>query len=288
MQPSEFVYLNHTLVNANEASISIYDTSVLHGIGLFETMRSYNGKIFRLKDHLSRIAGSVSRLGMNVKVDQQELTTAIECLLEANNLSRSSARLKLTITPGSIRDLGQTSAGGTIIITASSDQVQNNNVPSAMPVIITMYRINDDEPTAGHKTLNYFNRLTMLQQAHREGYGEALPFSVRGNLCGGCLSNVFLVKDGRLLTPATGGAIIPGITRKAVLEIASELAIPVQECDLGSAELMEADELFLTGTSIGIVPVSNIGKHQIGAGTCGELTRKIFTRHVEMQHDAAH
>lgn len=281
MHASEFVYLNNTLVNADNAAISVYDTSVLHGIGLFETMRSIKGRVFRLDDHLTRLIRSVGSLGMNIKLDSNQLGTAINCLLEANNLTTLNARLKLTVTPGNIRDLGQESGNnGTIIITATADNTRISEKPAVMPVIITMYRINDDEPTAGHKTLNYFNRLTMLQQAHREGFGEALAFSVRGNLCGGCLCNVFLVQDGKLLTPALGGPVMPGITRKTVLEIAKELNIPTQECQLGSAELMEADELFLTGTSLGIVPVGNIGKHKIGEGDCGDVTGKIFSKYV--------
>ncbi len=285
MEATEFVFLNNCLTDANNANISIYDTAVMHGIGLFETMRIFNGRVFRIEDHLDRIFRSAEVLSMNINVAREEIVTAIESLIEANNLSEKDGRLKLTITPGNIREVSDSGLpSNSVIITASPIAIQRATPPSVLSTIITQYRVNDDEPGAGHKTLNYFNRLTMLQQAHREGYGEALCFSVRGYLCGGCLSNIFLVKAGKIYTPALTRAIVPGITRKTVIELAGDALIEVKEENISSQILMEADEIFLTNSSMGIVPVGNIGNHKVGTGDTGVITGKIielFNKHIE-------
>ena len=283
MEATEFVFLNDQLVDANKATISIFDTSVMHGVGLFESMRAYNGKIFRLEDHLDRLLSSASQLKLNITQSRAEITNAIVSLLEANNLSAKDARLRLTITPGSLREVTEDGPPkNSIIITASAMPIQRGQKIAAMPVIISSYRLNSEEPTSGHKTLNYFNRLTILQQAHVEGFGEALCFSVKGFLCGGCLNNIFLVKDGKLITPALTKPVIPGITRKVVLEIARKSGIKTDEHDITSQELMEADEIFLTGSSQGIIPASNIGGHKIGEGDTGVITSKIIDKYQEL------
>ncbi len=282
LEAMEFVFLNNCLIDANNAQISIYDTAVMHGIGLFETMRLCNGRVFRLEDHLDRLYRSAEILAMNITVARDELVKAIELLIEANNLGNKDGRLKLTITPGNIREVSDSGLpNNSVIITASPYPSDRPQAPSVLSTIITQYRINDDEPGAGHKTLNYFNRLTMLQQAHREGYGEALCFSVRGLLCGGCLSNIFLVKSGQLITPALSRAIVPGITRKTVIELAGDALITVKEENISSQLLMEADEIFLTNTSMGIVPVGNIGNHKVGDGDIGVITGKIIEKYQE-------
>ena len=281
MEPAEFVYLNGDLVDAKEAQISIYDIGITHGVGLFETMRLVNGKVFRQEDHISRLFNSAAKLQMSISQSPEEISKAIDSLCQANNLQNRSARMKLTITPGNIRDITEDSQPiNSIIISALADAVsRDGQVPDAMPVIITPYRINDDEPGAGHKTLNYFNRLHMLQQAHMQGFGEAICFSVRGFLCGGCLSNIFLVSDGKVVTPSLTNAIVPGVTRKVVLEICNELGIETVEEEVKSQRLGESQELFLTNSSMGIVPVGNIGDHKLGDGKAGEITKKILTEY---------
>ena len=181
MEATEFVFLNDQLVDAEKATLSIYDTSVMHGIGLFESMRAYKGVPFRLEDHLDRLLGSAAQLKLNITQTRAEITKAIESLLEANNLSGKDARIRLTVTPGSLRDVTEDAPPkNSMIITAAAMPTQPDQKTAVMPVIISSYRLNSEEPTAGHKTLNYFNRLTILQQAHVEGYGEALCFSVKG------------------------------------------------------------------------------------------------------------
>lgn len=281
MEQAEFVYLNGNLVDAKDAQISIYDIGITHGVGLFETMRLVKGKVFRLDDHISRLFNSAAKLQMNISQTPDEIRDAIASLCQANNLQNSNARMKLTITPGNIREVTEDSTPvNSIIISALADNVsRQGQIPDAMPVIITQYRINDDEPGAGHKTLNYFNRLHMLQQAHVQGYGEAICFSVRGFLCGGCLSNIFLVSGDKVITPALTNAIVPGITRKAVLDICKELEIETTEEEVKSQTLMNTQEIFLTNSSMGIVPVSNIGEHKLGDGKTGKVTQKIIAEY---------
>ena len=191
---TEYVFLNNALVNSDKAQISIHDAGLLHGVGLFETMRSYNGKVFRMQDHLDRLFHSAAILGITITNSKEEIIADTAELLQANKLL--DARLRLTLTRGNIHNISPDHPPqSTLFITA----VQLTAYPPelyryGMTVIISPYKQNPDEPIAGHKTINYFNRLYALQQGQMKKAGEALWFTTTNRLAEGSVSNVFLVQ----------------------------------------------------------------------------------------------
>ncbi len=287
------VWLNGTFIDEESATVSVRDTGLLHAAGVFTTMRAYGGKVFRLAEHLRRLRGSCEALSIPLDDTDAELTSAIDGLLKRNDLS--AARLRLTVTRGMAR---QNAAQGlrlvpTVFITA----VDLDPYPAeyydrgATAILLDEQKLNPYDIQAGHKTLNYFSRLAALREANIRGAGEALWFDVNNYLQSGSISNVFLVSEGKLLTPPTPAdlhdptiardisyrrsAALPGITRAVVLELAQTMAIPATPAAIDVNGVLSADEIFLTNSIMGIMPVCRIERHAIGNDKPGPLTRKL-------------
>lgn len=275
MRISEVVWSNGELLSADDACLSIYDAGLLHGVGLFETMRSYGGKVFRLADHLDRLFDSASALGIVITQQRQDIEAGIDRLLEDNKLT--DARLRLTVTRGSVRQVDADKPNGsTLFITAASTAGYPEEMYRyGMCVLISPYKQNVDEPTAGHKTLNYFGRLIALQQAQQNKAGEALWFTPTNRLSEGSISNVFIVKGHKLMTPGLEWGVLPGIARKVVLELAQANGIESQQCELTIDDLFGADEVFLTNSIMELMPVRQIERHEVGDGKPGEMYRQL-------------
>ena len=285
------VFLNGDFIDASEARVSAFDAGLTHGVGLFETMLGLvdgdGPRVVRLHDHIDRIAESARALRLSEQLRKTALAEAVERTVERCGLARQ--RVRLTITGG---DLNLLSAGAsdrphdpTVMIAAQPATAY----PEAMlehGVIATLAdtKANPFEPTAGHKTLNYWWRLSELQAAGQKGAGEALVFQVTNHLCGGCVSNAFIVKDGALFTPiargeeAKGGLpspVLPGITRGAVIDAANKLGIETTARMLTIEDVLGADEVFLTNSSWTILPVVQVEASAIGGGSVGEITRRL-------------
>lgn len=288
------VFLNGSFVSADDARVSAFDAGLTHGVGLFETMaggvRDGEAAVTRLHDHLDRLAASARVLRLTDELRKPALAEAVRRTVEACGLARQ--RVRLSITGGDLNLLASSEAGRshdpTVLITAQPATAY----PQAMfdrgvVVAITDAKANPFEPTAGHKTLNYWWRLSALRDASAKGAAEALVFQVTNHLCGGCVSNAFVVKDGALLTPIARGEeaagalpspVLPGITRGAVIDAARELGIDVTARMLTIDDVLGADELFLTNSSWGVLPVTAVEASAIGSGTPGEITRDVRTR----------
>lgn len=274
---SEQVYLNDGLVAATAARVSVFDTALLHGVGLFETMRAYGGKVFRLEDHLERMLASAAVLKLTITQTHEEIRAAVAMVLEANGLAE--ARVRVTATPGDMRQLEvvEQAYRSTLIVTASTVQpYPAEYYEKGVMVIVSDYKQNPDDPTAGHKTLNYFPRMAALQAARQQQAGEALWFTTTNRLAEGCISNVFLVKEGVLLTPPLETPVLAGVARKVVLELAKEFGIEAREQECVVADLLGADEVFLTNSIMEVMPVCHIEKHVVGTGAPGEVTKKLL------------
>ncbi len=273
---SEKVFLNDQLVDAESAQISIHDVGLLHGIGLFETMRAYGGKVFRLADHLDRLFDSAKALQIHISQQRKTIIGAIEDLLIANNLS--DARLRLTVTPGSLRNVNDdgTIPQSTLIITAAQMVAYPPEMyEKGMTVLISDYKQHGKDATAGHKTLNYFPRMAALQEAHQNQTGEAIWFTVTNRLAEGSISNIFLVKDNILITPPLDTPVLPGIARKVVLELARENGIEATESECIVKDLLGADEVLLTNSIMEVMPVCRVEKHAVGDEKPGPVFKKI-------------
>ena len=224
----EKVFLNDKLIDVDKASISATDSGFLYGAGLFETMRSCNGVVFALKDHLDRLFSSAVTLSINNQYDKEYFTDAIYKILKANKLS--DARLRLTLTNGPMAK-SEEQRKATLLITATKLQpYPAEYYKKGVMVILSSSRQNTFEPTCGHKTTSYFSRMIMLNNAHQKRAAEALWFTTNNQLAEGCVSNVFLVKDSVVYTPPLETPVLAGIARKTVCQIASSSQRPTQSC----------------------------------------------------------
>ncbi|GAH58364.1 unnamed protein product, partial [marine sediment metagenome] len=226
----EKVFLNDKLVDINKACISVTDSGFLYGAGLFETMRSYDGVVFALKDHLDRLFFSAGCLSINNPYNRKYLTDAIYKVLQANKLT--DARLRLTLTNGPMSE-SEEHRKPTLLITATKLRpYPAEYYKKGIMVVLCPFRQNPNEPTCGHKTTSYFSRMIALNSAHQKRASEALWFTTDNRLAEGCISNVFLVKDSVLYTPSIETPILAGVLRKTVCQIAIKNSIKLVEKDL--------------------------------------------------------
>ena len=270
---AEKVFLNDKLVDIDKACISVSDSGFLYGAGLFETMRSCNGVVFALKDHLDRLFFSAKSLSINNTYDKKFITDAIYKTLRANKLA--DARLRLTLTGGPMSQQEEQRRATLLITAAKLQPYPPEYYRNGVLVVLCPFRQNTTEPIYRHKTTNYFSRMLGLRLAHEKMAAEALWFTTDNRLAEGCISNVFLVKDSVLFTPTIKTPVLAGVARKTVCQLALQKSIKLIEKDLSIDDLLAADEIFLTNVIMQIMPVSKVEKHTAGDGKVGPMTKKL-------------
>ncbi|MHC4185014.1 MAG: aminotransferase class IV [Planctomycetota bacterium] len=276
---AEKVFLNDKLVDADKARISAADSGFLYGAGLFETMRSHNGVVFCLKDHLDRLFFSAASLSIEHSYDRKYIADAVYNLLKANK--QADARLRLTLTGGPMVE-EQEKRRPTLLITAVKFKpYPPEYYKHGVLVVLCPFRQNTAEPIYGHKTTNYFSRMIALNLARCKRAAESLWFTVDNRLAEGCISNVFLVKDSTLYTPPIRTPVLAGVARKTVCEIAVNNSIKLVEKDLYISDVLDADEMFLTNVIMQVMPISRVEKHTVGDGEVGPMTGNLIKRFDE-------
>jgi branched-chain amino acid aminotransferase len=276
------VYLNGEIIEQEQAQVSVSNPAFLHGVGLFETLAAYNGRAFKLDEHLERMKQSAKKLDMPLDECIDQASGAIEQLLQANQLT--NARIRITVTPPSPQD---EEGGNTLLIAAreSTGYPEELYQKGLTVMLCTDYRQSPHDPLAGHKTTSYFPRLIALRNAQNKQCGEALWFTPQNFLAEACMSNVFLVKNGKLRTPSLELPILPGVTRATVLELAKGNNIPVsEESCLTVDDLLDSDEVFLTNSIMQVLPVTRVERKAIGREKPGEVTNtllKAYRRLIE-------
>jgi len=275
----EKVFLNYKLLDADKACVSVTDSGLLYGAGIFETMRACKGIVFCLDGHLNRLFSSAEALSIQTGCDKKYITDAVYLLLEANKLADARIRLTLTGGPMSATDDDRRA---TLLITAAQFQpYPQEYYQKGVLVVLSPYRQNPSDPTAGHKTTSYFPRMLALKTAHQKLAAEALWFTTDNRLAEGCVSNVFLVKNSTLYTPTLNTPVLPGIARKAVCQIASQNSIALVEKDMSIDDVLAADEIFLTNVIMQVMPVVAVEKHTVGQGRVGPMTKKLLDYYIE-------
>lgn len=274
------VFLNDKLVDSSKAQVSVTDGSFLYGMGLFETMRSYNGKVFALDDHLDRLFTAAEKLAINNTYKKKFLKKALSDTLEANNLS--DARIRLTITSGSVSSEQQDPQPTLLIAAAELKPYPAEYYQKGVMVVLCPYRQNPNDPACGLKTTSYMSRMLGLKFAQKQKAAEALWFATDNRLAEGCISNVFIVKDSAIFTPALNTPVLPGIARKTVLKLAADNSMRCSEKDLHIDDLLDADEVFITNVIMQVLPVIKIEKHDIGTGKVGLVTKEIGRYYDEL------
>ena len=244
---------------------------------------SYDGQVFRLDRHLSRLARSADMLGIGTALDISGLERAVYDTISANELS--DARIRLTVTAGvGERSLSLPTSGSlTVIIVAEElvlplPQAYENGIRAA---IVGAAR-NSRSPMSALKSLGYLESLMARSQSADAGAEEAVMLNERGLVAECSTSNIFIVASGRLFTPSVESGILPGITREAVLELAPGLGIEASECDVAVADLLDADEVLITNSVIEMLPLVELDGRPIGRGKPGEVTKRLSAAYKEL------
>ncbi|MBN2562392.1 MAG: aminotransferase class IV family protein [Phycisphaerae bacterium] len=281
---NEKVFLNDRIVPAEEACVPVSDAGFTHAVGLFETLRAYHGRVMRLSDHVERMTRSAATLEMQIAIAGDTLDRAIREVLAANHLDE--ARLRVTVTPGAVPREGdscEVPPRPTLLITAHEVRPYPSELyKHGMRVCICPYKQSRLDPLAGHKTLAYFPRLLAMKDAAERKCHEALWFNTENQLAEGSICNVFTVHDGRIVTPPLDTPILPGIVRKAVIELAQAHDMPLDEKPININDLLAATEVFLTGSVMEIMPVTAIERHRVGEGRPGDVTQRVRELYADL------
>ena len=281
-----YVWLNGEFVDHDSASVPVFDAGFQHGVGLFETMSARNGRVFRAEAHMHRLIESARALLLSDRLRAAPLIEAVNHTVQRNDLE--TARVRLTVTGGNLNRLQSQGKGqvdpSILIVTQPPTVYPPAFFAEGVTTIIADGRDNPFDPMAGHKTLNYWPRIHALQSAASKKAGEAIWFTVSNHVASGSVSNVFVVKDGELHTPIARGeevkqalasSVLPGITRAAIIELAELMDIQTTKRLLDINDLLAADEVFLTNSSWGVLPVVGVEREKIAEGKVGELTHQL-------------
>lgn len=273
------VYVDGKYLPKSEAKVSVFDHGFLYGDGVFEGIRSYGGVVFKLREHIDRLYNSAHAIMLEIPLTKEEMTEAVLETLRKNNLS--DAYVRLVVTRG-VGDLGldprRCPKPSIIIMAAPALQLYDDEKQrKGISVIVAWVRRDPvDATTHEIKSLNYLNSILAKIEANNVGADEALILDKQGCLSEASAENVFVVKDGKLLTPPSSSGPLLGITATVVKKLAEKLGYSIVERSITVAELYSADEMFLTGTGAGIMPVTSVNKRRIGKGEMSPITERLL------------
>lgn len=274
---TELVYLNGRLVQRSQAMVEAFDYGFLYGYGLFETMRAYNGVVFRLVEHVERLIQGGQRLGFAGCLRASQLAAACTDTVRANGLQE--ARVRLTVTPGNGDGLPDPSRCRvpTVLVTARPYSPPSLEMyQRGFSAVVAVSRRCSESVLSGVKGVSYAENVLARLEAQRRGADEALFLTDHGFLAEGSVSNLFVVKGGVLTTPGVEG-ILPGIARGDVLRLASAAGISSEQRPVKLQELLGADEAFLTNSIMEVMPLTRVEGKTIGNGLPGAVTSRLAT-----------
>ena len=271
------IFLDGNYVSENEAKISVFDHGLLYGDGVFEGIRMYGGRIFRLDQHLDRLFASAKAIMLPIPMTKQQLVEACCETCRQNKLKDGYIRLVVTRGVGNLGLNPFRCKTPTVIIIAGKIELYPKEVYRKGLKLITAstQRTNPAAVNPSIKSLNYLNNILAKIEAINAGTVEAIMLNSQGHVTECTADNIFIVRDGRLETPPVSAGVLVGITRQVVIELAAKRKIEVREPSLAPYDLMTADEVFLTGTGAEIVPVVNMDGRMVGSGRPGPLTLKL-------------
>lgn len=277
---SRIIYLNGSYVPEEDAKVSVFDHGFLYGDGVFEGIRAYNGRVFKLDEHLDRLYDSAKSIMLNVPETKEEMQEAILESIRQNKLQ--DAYLRVVVSRG-VGDLGldprNCPKATTIIIACSIRLFPQELYEKGLSVVTVATRRNvPDALDPKIKSLNYLNNILVKIEASRAGVLEAIMLNAQGYVCEGSGDNIFIVKKGKILTPPTYVGALEGITRQAVMDLAEEAGYTLLEQPFTRHDLYVADECFLTGTAAEVIPVIDVDGRSIGSGVPGPVSTDIIKR----------
>jgi branched-chain amino acid aminotransferase len=282
------VSINGELFDKEDAKISVYDHGLLYGDGVFEGMRSYGGRVFRLEEHLDRLWASAKAIWLEIPIARAELGRQIHELLKTNGISDGYIRLVVTRGAGTLGlDPNRTSNPQIIIITDHIALYPEEFYENGLEIVTASTIRNHSAALSPRiKSLNYLNNILAKIEGLRAGCIEAMMLNHKGEVAECTGDNIFIVRHGSVYTPPLDAGILDGITRQTVITLAREEGLTVHESALTKYDVYTADECFLTGSAAEIIPVVRIDDRVIGSGRPGPVTRDLtrlfheLTRHV--------
>jgi branched-chain amino acid aminotransferase len=272
------IYLDGKYVPSEEAKVSVFDHGLLYGDGVFEGIRVYNGRIFRLDEHLNRLFNSAKAIMLSIPLTRKQLVEACCGTCRENNLKDGYIRLVVTRGVGYLGLNPFRCKNPTVFIIADKIELYPEEVYRKGLKLITAstQRTNPAAMSPSVKSLNYLNNIMAKIEAVNAGTLEAIMLNAQGHVAECTGDNIFIVRGGKLETPPVSAGALIGITRQVVIDLAAKRKIAVSEPNLTRYDLSTADEVFLTGTAAEIVPVSSIDGRIIGSGRPGALTLKLM------------
>lgn len=275
------VYINGKLYDKEDARVSVYDHGLLYGDGVFEGIRSYSGRVFRLGQHLERLWQSAKAIWLKIPISQEEMAQAIRDTLAINGIQDGYIRVVVTRGCGTLGlDPNKCSHPQVIIITDRIELYPPELYEKGLEIVTVSTTRNHPAALSPRiKSLNYLNNILAKIEGLQAGCIEALMLNHKGELAECTGDNIFLVRDGKVYTPPNDAGILEGITRAAVIELArDEAGLRVFEVPLTKHDVYIADECFLTGTAAEVVPVVKVDSRTIGSGRPGPITRDLMER----------
>jgi len=282
------VWIDGSYYDKAEAKVSVFDHGLLYGDGVFEGIRIYGGKIFRLDEHLARLWDSAKALCLDIPLTQAAM--AAVCLDAVRVNAKRDGYIRLVVTRG-VGDLGMspyTCPKASVIVIVDDIQLYPaESYENGIPIVTAASRRTPvDVFDTRVKSLNYLNNVMAKIEARQAGCLEAVMLNKEGYVSECTGDNVFVVKNGKLFSPASSYAALEGITRRAVFGLAAEAGIPATEATLTRYDLYVCDECFLTGTGAELMPVTKIDGRVIGSGKAGPITKTILDRFRALVREA--
>jgi branched-chain amino acid aminotransferase len=277
---SRQIFIAGKFVPQEDAKISVFDHGLLYGDGVFEGLRSYGGKVFRLQEHVKRLYESAQAIWLKIPMSQGEMCDAVNEAVRINKIGDGYIRLVVTRGAGTLGlDPNRCSNPQVVIIADTISLYPPELYEKGLEIVtVSVQRMSPAALSPRIKSLNYLNNILAKIEGLQAGCIEALMLNHKGEVAECTGDNVFLVRDGVLMTPPLEAGILAGITRDAVIEIARGAGTDVREMPLTKHDVYIADECFLTGTAAEVVPVVKVDSRTIGTGKPGPMTRDLEKR----------
>ena len=278
------IYLDGLIVDEADAKVSVFDHGLLYGDGVFEGIRFYNHRVFRLEEHIRRLYDSAKSILLTIPLTPQEMIAATCATIRANGLVDGYIRLVITrgVGPMGLSPYKCPKASVIIIVDTISLYSEEAYANGLTMATCSSRRPSHDILSPQVKSLNYLNNVMAKVEALQAGAEEGLILNDLGLVAECTGDNVFVFRDGFITTPPITAGALPGITRAAVIDIAKELGIPLAERDLSRHDIYTCDECFLTGTAAEVIAATKLDQRVLGTGKPGPITQKIIARFREI------
>jgi branched-chain amino acid aminotransferase len=281
------IYIDGKFFPEADAKISVFDHGLLYGDGIFEGIRFYNGRVFRLEEHLERLWDSARSICLEIPIGRGEMTEALLETIRQNGLNEGYIRLVVTRGVGNLGLNPTQCKRPSVIIIATTIALYSKEVCETGLTVVTCAtrRTGVAALNPAVKSLNYLNNVMARIEANLAGADEALMLNEAGNVAECTADNVFIIKHGQIFTPPISAGALRGITRSVVFDIAAELGLKISETDITRHDVFVADECFLTGTAAELIPVIKADGRMIGNGKPGSITTRMIGRFRELTRE---